>query len=338
MPLLEVRDLRVGFETDEGVVTAVDGVSFSLQRGECLAVVGESGCGKTVTAQTLLRLLPSPPARIQSGEIFFEGRDLLKLPMAEMRAVRGRRIAMNFQEPMTALNPVFPVGEQIAEGVRVPERVSNKQAMARAHEVMAQVGIPAPGERARAYPHQLSGGLRQRVMIAMALACKPDLLIADEPTTALDVTLQSQILELLRSLREKLGLTLLMITHDLGVVAEIADRVLVLYAGQVVEEASTRALFASPRHPYTAGLLASLPPASGERPLRLPAIPGMVPSPRRWPTGCRFAERCGYVQQDCLASAPSLTREAGATANEHVAVSRAHRCLHPLAARGGQDG
>ena len=320
MALLSVRDLRVGFSGDHGTLVAVDGVSFDLERGESVAVVGESGCGKTVTAQSILRLLPSPPAQVLGGSITFDGRDVLAMNDAELRGVRGRRIAMIFQEPMSALNPVFPVGEQIAEGVRIHFKVSRAQAHAQALEVMAAVGIPAPAERARAYPHQLSGGLRQRVMIAMALACKPDVLIADEPTTALDVTLQAQILELLATLRRELGLTLLMITHDLGVVAEVADRVLVLYAGQVVESAPVRDLFASPRHPYTKGLLASLPPASGERPARLPAIPGRVPDPRDWPTGCRFAERCTEALDDCRAAAPPLV----------TLGARAHRCFHPF--------
>jgi oligopeptide/dipeptide ABC transporter ATP-binding protein len=321
-PLLSVRDLRVGFESDAGVVIAVDGVSFDLSKGETLAIVGESGCGKTVTAHALLRLLPAPVARVLGGRVSFDGVDLLGLDDACMRSIRGRRIAMVFQEPMTALNPVFTVGEQVAEGLRIHERLGRKEAMARAIEMMGRVGIPAPAERARAYPHQLSGGLRQRVMIAMALACRPDVLIADEPTTALDVTLQMQILHLLRHLQQELGLALLLITHDLGVVAEVADRVLVLYAGEVVESAPVRALFASPRHPYTAGLLASIPQATGERTARLPAIAGMVPSPRDWPAGCRFAERCARAAADCRASPPPWTLSGDA---------QGHRCIHPIA-------
>jgi oligopeptide/dipeptide ABC transporter ATP-binding protein len=317
--LLSVRDLRVGFDGDAGVAVAVDGVSFDVRRGETLAVVGESGCGKTVTALSILRLLPSPPSRLLGGKILFDGVDLAGVGEKEIRKVRGRRIAMVFQEPMSSLNPVFPVGEQIAEAVRVHFGASRRDAEKRAVEVMGQVGIPGPEERVRAFPHQLSGGLRQRVMIAMALACRPELLIADEPTTALDVTLQAQILELLRRLRDELSLSLLLITHDLGVVAEVADRVLVLYAGQVVEEAVTAELFATPRHPYTAGLLASLPPAHGERPRRLSAIPGMVPDPRRWPKACRFAERCAHVAPDCRDLAPRLEGE-----------DHRFRCLHPL--------
>jgi oligopeptide/dipeptide ABC transporter ATP-binding protein len=318
-PILSVRELSVVFDGDAGRVLAVDGVSFDLARGETLAMVGESGCGKTVTALSVLRLLPSPPSRVLGGSVLFEGRDLLTLRAEEIRQVRGRRIAMIFQEPMSALNPVFPVGEQIAEAVRTHFGASRREAETRAVEVMGQVGIPAPEERLRAYPHQLSGGLRQRVMIAIALACRPDVVIADEPTTALDVTLQAQVLELLRSLREELGLALWLITHDLGVVAEVADRVVVLYAGQVVEEAATTELFAHARHPYTRGLLASLPPAGGERPARLRSIPGTVPDPRAWPPGCRFAPRCERAQSDCGAAVPQLEGDA-----------HRHRCYHPV--------
>jgi oligopeptide/dipeptide ABC transporter ATP-binding protein len=318
-PVLQVVDLRVGFDTEAGTVVAVDGVSFDLCRGETLAMVGESGCGKTVTALSILRLLQSPPARLLGGQVLYDGRDLLRIPEGDLRKVRGRRIAMVFQEPMSALNPVFPVGEQIAEAVRVHLGATRREAERRAVEVMAQVGIPAPEERLRAYPHQLSGGLRQRVMIAIALACRPDVLIADEPTTALDVTIQAQILDLLSGLRRELGLALLLITHDLGVVAEVADRVVVLYAGEVVEQAEPRALFRGPRHPYTAGLLASLPPATAERPPRLAAIPGTVPDPRAWPAGCRFADRCPRVEDDCRARSPSLAGEA-----------HRYRCYHPL--------
>jgi len=318
-PVLQVVDLRVGFDTEAGTVVAVDGVSFDLCRGETLAMVGESGCGKTVTALSILRLLQSPPARLLGGQVLYDGRDLLRITESDLRKVRGRRIAMVFQEPMSALNPVFPVGEQIAEAVRVHFGATRREAERRAVEVMAQVGIPAPEERLRAYPHQLSGGLRQRVMIAIALSCRPDVLIADEPTTALDVTIQAQILDLLSSLCRDLGLALLLITHDLGVVAEVADRVVVLYAGEVVEQAEAVALFHGPRHPYTAGLLASLPTATAERPQRLAAIPGTVPDPRAWPPGCRFANRCPRAQDDCRARSPSLAGEA-----------HRYRCYHPL--------
>jgi oligopeptide/dipeptide ABC transporter ATP-binding protein len=318
-PVLQVVDLRVGFDTEAGTVVAVDGVSFDLCRGETLAMVGESGCGKTVTALSILRLLQSPPARLLGGQVLYDGRDLLRIPESDLRKVRGRRIAMVFQEPMSALNPVFPVGEQIAEAVRVHFGATRREAERRAVEVMAQVGIPAPEERLRAYPHQLSGGLRQRVMIAIALSCRPDVLIADEPTTALDVTIQAQILDLLSSLCRDLGLALLLITHDLGVVAEVADRVVVLYAGEVVEQAEPVALFRGPRHPYTAGLLASLPTATAERSQRLAAIPGTVPDPRAWPPGCRFADRCPRAQDDCRARSPSLAGEA-----------HRYRCYHPL--------
>jgi len=317
--VLHVEDLSVHFRTTLGVVKAVDKLSFAIGEGETVAIVGESGSGKSTVALAALRLIPDPPGKVSGGRILFDGQDILTLPDAAIRAVRGRRIAMIFQEPMSALNPVFPVGEQIAEAVRTHFGASRREAETRAVEVMGQVGIPAPEERLRAYPHQLSGGLRQRVMIAIALACRPDVVIADEPTTALDVTLQAQVLELLRSLREELGLALWLITHDLGVVAEVADRVVVLYAGQVVEEAATTELFAHARHPYTRGLLASLPPAGGERPARLRSIPGTVPDPRAWPPGCRFAPRCERAQSDCGAAVPQLEGDA-----------HRHRCYHPV--------
>ncbi len=309
-PLLEVCGLRTRFALEEGPVLAVEDVSFSVPPGGTLGVVGESGCGKSVTALSIMRLVPEPPGRVVGGEIRFKGRDLLALPEAEMRRVRGHHISMVFQEPMTALNPVYTVGEQIGEAVRLHQGLDRRQAKARAVEMLRQVGIPAPEQRVDAYPHQLSGGMRQRVVIAMALACDPELLIADEPTTALDVTIQAQILELLAKLRAERGMAVVLITHDLGVVAESCDAVVVMYAGRVVEQAPVRALFRQPAHPYTAGLLRSIPSfhearGEGERP-RLKAIPGMVPSLRHLPTGCRFRERCERALEVCARVDPPL--------------------------------
>jgi oligopeptide/dipeptide ABC transporter ATP-binding protein len=304
-PLLEVRDLRTHFPTDEGVVRAVDGVSLDVRAGETLALVGESGSGKSVTSLSILRLVGGGAGRIVGGSIRFRGRDLLALPEEAMRAVRGREISMVFQEPMTSLNPVFTCGDQVAEVLEVHERMPRAAARARAVELLRHVGMPDPEQRAREYPHQLSGGMRQRVMIAMALACRPALLIADEPTTALDVTIQAQILELLRRLRAETGMAVLLITHDLGVVAESADRVAVMYAGQVVEYAPVASLFARPGHPYTAGLLASLP-RLGRREERLRVIPGGVPDPLAFPAGCRFHPRCPIAQERCRREEPRL--------------------------------
>jgi oligopeptide/dipeptide ABC transporter ATP-binding protein len=304
-PLLEVRDLQTHFFTDDGLVRAVDGVSYALAPGETLAVVGESGSGKSVTSLSILRLVPDPPGRIVGGSIRFKGRELLTLSDAEMRAVRGKEISMIFQEPMTSLNPVHTCGDQIAEVVRLHEGLDRAAARERAIEMLRLVGIPAPEVRVDEFPHQMSGGMRQRVMIAMALACRPALLIADEPTTALDVTIQAQILELLQRLRRELGMAVLLITHDLGVVAETADRVAVMYAGQVVEYSTVRAIFRTPRHPYTAGLLASLPKL-GEESDRLRVIPGQVPDPARFPTGCRFHPRCPVAVDRCRGEAPEL--------------------------------
>ncbi|MFO0604346.1 MAG: ABC transporter ATP-binding protein [Polyangiales bacterium] len=310
-PLLSVRNLVTEFRTDEGALRAVDDVSFELPAGGTLGVVGESGCGKSVTSLSILRLI-QPPGRVASGQIVFEGRDLLGLPEREMRAVRGARIAMIFQEPMSSLNPVYSVGEQIIESVVLHQKRSRADAWARAVELLTLVGIPSPAERAHAFPHQLSGGMRQRVMIAMALACEPKLLIADEPTTALDVTIQAQILELLASLRKKLGMAVMLITHDLGVVAEFADEVVVMYAGRVVERASVRELFAKPLHPYTRGLLRSVPSyGDNARAARLPTIPGVVPDLRHLPSGCRFRDRCDRAFDRCAAEEPAL-RERGA--------------------------
>ena len=301
-PLLEVRDLVTEFRTERGTVRAVDGVSFEIAPRATLGVVGESGSGKSVTALSIMRLVASPPGRIARGEIRYGGKDLLALREPEMRAIRGNRIAMIFQEPMTSLNPVFTVGAQVGEAVRLHQGKSRRDARQIAIEMFRKVGIPSPEQRVDAYPHQLSGGMRQRVMIAMALACKPDLLIADEPTTALDVTIQAQILELLVELQRELGMSVLLITHDLGVVAETCDEVVVMYAGRVVERAPTKALFAAPRHHYTAGLLKSIP--SGRD--RLQEIPGMVPSLADLPRGCKFADRCPAVRERCRAEEPDL--------------------------------
>src|SRR5436309_3606901 len=291
MPLLEVRDLRTSFFLEGGEARAVDGVSFALDAGRVLGLVGESGCGKSVTALSLMRLVP-PPGRIVGGEVRLDGRDLLGLPEREMRAVRGAGLAMIFQEPMTSLNPVFTVGSQIAEAVRLHRPVSRREAWERAVELLAEVGIAEPARRARDYPHRLSGGMRQRVMIAMAISCEPRVLIADEPTTALDVTIQAEILDLLRALREQRGMALLLITHDLGVVAEQADEVAIMYAGRIVEHASVVDVFDHPRHPYTQALFRSMPGVVGMRRERLEAIPGQVPDLLHLPSGCAFRDRC----------------------------------------------
>ncbi len=307
--LLEIEDLRTWFFTADGVVRAVDGVSYSVKAGETLAVVGESGCGKSVTAMSILRLLPSPPARIVSGAIRFQGRNLLEAGEDEMRRIRGNEISMIFQEPMTSLNPVYTVGRQIAETLELHQGLSTKEADARAVEMLELVRIPEAARRANEYPHQLSGGMRQRVMIAMALACKPKLLIADEPTTALDVTIQAQILELMIDLKDKVGAAIVLITHDLGVVAETAQRVVVMYAGRKVEEATVEALFARPRHPYTLGLMGSIPRLDGGS-ARLTEIPGIVPRLTKPIVGCAFAERCSYAAARCRAEAPPFEEKA----------------------------
>jgi oligopeptide/dipeptide ABC transporter ATP-binding protein len=303
--LLEVKNLHTYFQTREGLVCAVEGVSFHLDQGELLGLVGESGCGKSMTALSIMRLI-SPPGKIVAGEILFQGKNLLKLSNAQMRDVRGNDIAMIFQDPMTSLNPVFSVGEQIAEALRLHRGLSRKEARAAAIEAMREVSIPDPGLRADDYPHQLSGGMRQRVMIAMALACDPKLLIADEPTTALDVTIQAQILELMKELQKKIGMALLLITHDLGVVAEQADEVAIMYAGKIVERSNTRAIFTKPFHPYTVGLLNSLPRTGGAKRKRLDAIPGVVPSPLNLPSGCRFRDRCPRAADVCAQTEPKL--------------------------------
>jgi oligopeptide/dipeptide ABC transporter ATP-binding protein len=305
--LLSVRDLVTTFRTDTGLLTAVDGVSFDVPRGATVALVGESGCGKSVTALSILRLLSSPPARIEAGTVELEGKDLLSLPEREMRAVRGDVVSMIFQEPMTSLNPVYTVGWQIMEAWRLHRNKSRGEARARAAELLRLVGIAEPETTADAYPHQLSGGQRQRVMIAMALACEPKLLLADEPTTALDVTIQAQILALLGDLQRRFSMSILLITHDLGLVAEHARHVIVMYAGRVVERAPVRDIFAKPMHPYTRGLLESVPRAGTGARKRLRAIEGLVPDMRRLPPGCRFADRCPMRIDRCTKEEPELT-------------------------------
>ena len=304
-PLLSLRHLVVAFDTDEGYLRAVDDVSFDVAPGQTLGIVGESGCGKSVTSLSIMRLVPSPPGVIENGQALFEGRDLFRLSETEMRKLRGNEISMIFQEPMTSLNPVYTVGSQIIEAIRLHRDMSRRAARARAIELLDLVGIPAPSERIDSYPHTLSGGMRQRAMIAMALACEPRLLIADEPTTALDVTIQAQILDLLRSLQAELGMSIVFITHDLGVMAEFAHEIVVMYAGKIVEHAETRTLFRSPRHPYTQGLLQSLPSVRN-RGRRLRTIPGIVPDLRSLPPGCRFQDRCSLVHDDCRIEEPHL--------------------------------
>jgi len=336
-PLLEIENLHTFFYTDNGVARAVDGVSFSVGVGETVGVVGESGCGKSVTALSILRLV-RPPGRIEDGSVMrFEGRDLLGLDEREMQHVRGNRIAMVFQEPMTALNPVFTIGDQIGEVARIHAGMSKRDALAKAIEMLKVVGIPAPEQRAGEYPHQLSGGMRQRVVIAMALVMSPALVIADEPTTALDVTIQAQILELLADLTRRLGTSVLLITHDLGVVAENCTRVIVMYAGEVVEEATTVDLFARAHHPYTEGLLGAMPRVGGEKD-RLATIPGTVPPPTNWPNGCRFRDRCPYSWERCEAEHPPLYQIGGGHTSRCHLAEEPERRQHPhppLAAQRG---
>jgi oligopeptide/dipeptide ABC transporter ATP-binding protein len=305
-PLLEVCGLRTYFASERGEVRAVDGVDLTLERGRTLGIVGESGCGKSVTALSIMGLVPQPPGRIAGGEVRFEGEDLLKVAPRHMRDLRGDKLSMIFQEPMTSLNPAFPVGEQIAEALLRHRNLTKKDSQDRAVEMLRKVRIPSPERRAHDYPHQLSGGMRQRVMIAMALACNPRLLIADEPTTALDVTIQAQILELMRLLRAELGTAIILITHDLGVIAELADDVLVMYAGQVVERCAATRLFAEPQHPYTVGLLGSIPRLHLEQE-RLSAIEGIVPDAAAFPQGCRFHPRCPFATAQCRSEVPVLT-------------------------------
>jgi oligopeptide/dipeptide ABC transporter ATP-binding protein len=327
-PLLSVENLRTYFHTPSAVARSVDGVSFVINPGETLGIVGESGCGKSVTALSILRLI-QPPGRIESGSrIMFEGKDLVTLDDAGMRNIRGNRISMIFQEPMSALNPVFTVGDQVAEVARVHAKGSRKDAWKKAVEMLTLTGIPSPEERAKQYPHQLSGGMRQRVLIAMALMMSPALVIADEPTTALDVTIQAQILELLVDLQKKFGTSILMITHDLGVIAETASRVIVMYGGEVVEEAEVRTLFAAAHHPYTEGLMNAMPQITDSR-ARLNVIPGTVPPPTAWPSGCRFRDRCQYSWERCETEHPPLYQIGeGHTSRCHLAVEPERRA-HP---------
>ena len=318
MPLLQVENLQTHFRTPDGINRAVDGVSFHVEAGETVAVVGESGCGKSVTANSILRLIPEPPGKI-AGRILFEGRDLLTLPDRAMRQIRGNEISMIFQEPMTSLNPVLTIGRQLGETLRLHQGLDRQAAEARGIEMLRLVGIPEPARRIRNYPHQLSGGMRQRVMIAMALACSPKLLIADEPTTALDVTIQEQILDLMRDLKTRVGAAIILITHDLGVVAEVASRVIVMYAGRKVEEAPVAELFRAPKHPYTQGLIGAVPKLgsslTGTR-TRLAEIPGLVPSLKQRIEGCVFAGRCPYATDLCRQIAPALELKAPA----HIAA------------------
>lgn len=328
--LLEIKDLVVQFRTENGFLRAVDGVNLRISRGETLGIVGESGSGKSVTALSIMRLLAQPAGQIQSGSILFEGQDLIRMSERALRKLRGNRISMIFQEPMTSLNPVFTVGDQIMEAIRLHQGLNKKDALKKAIEMLDLVGIPSPKERVQNYPHQMSGGMRQRVMIAMALSCKPDLLIADEPTTALDVTIQAQIMELLSTLQAEFGMGIILITHDLGVVAETCDRVAVMYAGQIVEEASVDDIFKHPRHPYTLGLLRSVPGfmdddltlgADGKP--RLRTIPGMVPNLFELGEGCRFFDRCYQKKNSCAESAILLTQ----------LMNRSVRCLEPVSSK-----
>ena len=321
-PLLSVRDLVVEFTTRYGPVRAVDNVSFDVYPNETLGIVGESGCGKTVTGLSLLRLIPSPPGRIVQGQILLEGTDLVALPEDEIQSLRGREISMIFQEPMTALNPVLSVGSQMVDVLRRHRNLTRRQAKAEATAMLAKVGIPVPAKRIDEYPHEMSGGMRQRVMIAMALSCNPKLLIADEPTTALDVTTQAQVLEQIVKLQDEFRMAVILVTHDLGVVAETCKRALVMYCGEVIERADIGALFDTPGHPYSRGLLDSIPRLRDEKLKALPIIPGMVPDLLDLPPGCRFADRCGRADDRCRGERPALQARAG--------ESHAAACFHPL--------
>jgi peptide/nickel transport system ATP-binding protein len=309
--ILEVKNLRTSFFTEGGEVKAVEDMSFNVYKGKTLGIVGESGCGKSVTSLSIMRLIPNPPGKIVGGQILYKGQDLLTLSSEKMRAIRGNEISMIFQEPMTSLNPVFTIGNQIREAIALHQDLSRKEIQDKAVEMLKLVGIPSPEKRVHDYPHQLSGGMRQRVMIAMALSCNPQVLIADEPTTALDVTIQAQILELLQDLQQKVGMGLILITHDLGVVAEVADEVIVMYAGRVVEQGLVKEIFANPKMPYTRGLLNSIPtlskdPTGKVKKKRLETIPGIVPNLLHLPRGCRFQDRCSYVIEACREKEPDL--------------------------------
>jgi peptide/nickel transport system ATP-binding protein len=307
-PLLDIKGLKTHFSTDDGMVRAVDGVDIAVHRGETVGIVGESGCGKTVTAMSVLKLIAMPPGKIVAGQILWQGRDLVPLTHKQLDDIRAKEIAIIFQEPMTSLNPVYTIGDQIKEVLRRHEGMNNKQAIERTTELLSLVQIPNAGRRIDDYPHQFSGGMRQRVMIAMALACNPKLLIADEPTTALDVTIQAQILDLMQELKDRLGMSIMLITHAMGVVAEVTQRVVVMYAGRVVEEASVEQLFANPRHPYTQGLIRSIPriDLAATQKVRLEAIRGTVPSLLKPPPGCRFAARCKFAMPKCSEAMPEL--------------------------------
>lgn len=309
--ILEVKNLKTAFDTESGYVRAIDDVSFSVHKGRTLGIVGESGCGKSVTSLSIMRLLPKPAGRIEAGQILFDGQDLVALPKDEMYKIRGNRIAMIFQEPMTALNPVHKIGRQLGEIFHLHFPKMNKEEVYNESiELLKKVGIPAPEQRIKEFPHQLSGGMRQRVMIAMALACKPDILIADEPTTALDVTVQAQILNLMKELQEEMGMAIIFITHDLGVIAELCDEVVVMYAGKVAEQASVEDIFDNPKHPYTKGLLHSIPRMDTVRKTKLNTIEGMVPAIQDFPKGCRFQNRCELASQECIDRQPDLSRVA----------------------------
>jgi peptide/nickel transport system ATP-binding protein len=306
-PLLEIRNLKTYFDVRGGVLKAVDDVSVTIDPGETLGLVGESGCGKSVTASSIMRLIPMPPGRIAGGEILFDGIDIVRRPESEMRKIRGKMISMIFQEPMTSLNPVFTVGDQVAEVIGLHEKLSGREIRDRVIEAFRLVRIPAPESRIKEYPHQMSGGMRQRVMIAMALACHPKLMIADEPTTALDVTIQAQILDLMNKLKEETGASILFITHDLGVIAEMAQKVAVMYAGKIMESADVETLFAEPKHPYTVGLMSSIPILGiGKKQKRLSTIAGVVPSLFKLPKGCLFNERCTAVRKECVTMEPPM--------------------------------
>lgn len=333
--LLEVKHLQTSFFSDDGEVKAVDDVSFNVYRGKTLGIVGESGCGKSVTSLSIMRLIPNPPGKIVGGELFYKGKDLLKLSMSEMRAIRGNEISMIFQEPMTSLNPVFTVGNQIREAIALHQDLSNKEVHNKAIEMLKLVGLPSPEKRINDFPHQLSGGMRQRVMIAMALSCNPQILIADEPTTALDVTIQAQILELLKDLQQKVGMGLILITHDLGVIAETADEVVVMYAGRVVEHASVKDIFANPKMPYTRGLLNSIPTLSKDptgkiKKKRLEAIPGIVPNLLHLPKGCRFQERCSYLVDSCKEKEPDLRTIVEHNGGDKHDIEHSIRCARDI--------
>jgi peptide/nickel transport system ATP-binding protein len=305
-PVLEVNELRTHFKTERGKVTAVDGVTFSLHEGEILGIVGESGCGKSVTSQSILRLFDEKYLTSYEGEILFKGKNLLKVSNSEMEKLRGNNISMIFQDPLSSLNPVFTIGQQISEAILLHQKVTKKEAYEKAIEMLKLTGIPAPEKRINEYPHELSGGMRQRVMIAMSLACKPRVLIADEPTTALDVTIQAQIIDLMLELKKETGMAIIFITHDLGVVAEVCSRVAVMYLGQIVEEADVDSLFESPNHPYTKGLIKSIPQLDGDRKQELNVIQGTVPSLNNMPKGCRFSTRCEFADRKCLEEMPEL--------------------------------